>query len=62
MTLLERRTMEAEETRERAQVVGLLRRDEHPPADRYEWPDVLPAEAWRRVRETKIPVGDGRMV
>lgn len=62
MTLLERRTQEAEATRIRALACGLIRRDEDPPSDRYEWPEEFDAAQWRKVRETRIPVGDGRWV
>lgn len=60
LTLLERRTEEAEWTRLHA----LLRRelDERKPR-RVTWALERPTIAeWRRLRQTRIPVGDGRWV
>lgn len=60
MTLLERRTKEAEETRWR----GLLRRDmdEEQRKPRLAWALVPTMEQWRQLRKSRIPVGDGRFV
>lgn len=59
MTLLERRTQEAEETRMRA----LLRLDLAKHRPHYRWTLELPTMLqWKKLRETKIPVGDGREV
>jgi hypothetical protein len=60
LTLLERRTEEAEMTRLHA----LLRRDlDMKKPRRYWWTLELPTIAeWRALRQTKIPVGDGRWI
>lgn len=62
MTLLERRTKEAEETQAKALVVGVLRLDEDAPGDRYsEIPTVSRMAAVKKMRLTKIPFGDGTL-
>jgi len=60
LTLLARRTEEAEMTRLHA----LLRRDlDQKKPRRYTWALELPTIAqWRALRQTKIPVGDGRWI
>ena len=54
MTLLERRTQEAEDTRAHALARWLVCMDD--------LPEKSTLELWRKVRQTKIPVGDGRTV